>query len=168
VELADIQYHLGKPSIAAVGGAARGGGMTLAISCDVLLAGASATFGYPEIELGLVPAIHFVHLPKIVGRHRAFELLFSGRTFGAEEAFSLGLVSRIVPDEQLREEARALARALAAKSRTAMRLGRAQFLHANDDRRGIADAVENFCKVAATADAQEGLRAFIEKRAPNW
>src|SRR5262249_28924898 len=148
--------------------AARGGGMTLAISCDVLLAGASATFGYPEIELGLVPAIHFVHLPKIVGRHRAFELLFSGRTFGAEEAFSLGLVSRIVPDEQLREEARALARALAAKSRTAMRLGRAQFLHANDDRRGIADAVENFCKVAATADAQEGLRAFIEKRAPNW
>ena len=168
VELADVQYNLGKPSIAAVGGAARGGGMTLAISCDVVLAGAFATFGYPEIELGLVPAIHFVHLPKIVGRHRAFELLFSGRTFGAEEAFSLGLVSRIVPDEQLREEARALARALAAKSRTAMRLGRAQFLHANDDRRGIADAVENFCKVAATADAQEGLRAFIEKRAPNW
>ena len=168
VELADVQYNLGKPSIAAVGGAARGGGMTLAISCDVLLAGASATFGYPEIDLGLVPAIHFVHLPKIVGRHRAFELLFSGRTFGAEEAFSLGLVSRIVPDEQLREEARALARALAGKSRTAMRLGRAQFLHANDDRRGIADAVENFCKVAATADAQEGLRAFIEKRAPNW
>jgi enoyl-CoA hydratase/carnithine racemase len=168
VELADAQYNLGKPSIAAVGGAARGGGMTLAIACDVLLAGASATFGYPEIELGLVPAIHFVHLPKIVGRHRAFELLFSGRTFGAEEAFSLGLVSRIVPDERLREEARALARALAGKSRTAMRLGRAQFLHANDDRRGIADAVENFCKVAATADAQEGLRAFIEKRAPNW
>jgi enoyl-CoA hydratase/carnithine racemase len=168
VELADVQYNLGKPSIAAVGGAARGGGMTLAISCDVLLAGASATFGYPEIELGLVPAIHFVHLPKIVGRHRAFELLFSGRTFGAEEAFSLGLVSRIVPDEELREEARALARLLAGKSRTAMRLGRAQFLHGNDNRRSIADAVENFCKVAATADAQEGLRAFIEKRAPNW
>jgi enoyl-CoA hydratase/carnithine racemase len=168
VELADAQYNLGKPSIAAVGGAARGGGMTLAIACDVLLAGASATFGYPEIELGLVPAIHFVHLPKIVGRHRAFELLFSGRIFGAEEAFSLGLISRIVPDEQLREETRALARALAAKSRTAMRLGRAQFLRANDDRRGIADAVENFCKVAATADAQEGLRAFMEKRAPNW
>ncbi len=75
VELADVQYNLGKPSIAAVGGAARGGGMTLAISCDVLVAGESATFGYPEIDLGLVPAIHFVHLPRIVGRHRAFELL---------------------------------------------------------------------------------------------
>src|SRR5207247_6880711 len=86
VELAEVQYNLGKPSIAAVGGAARGGGMTLAISCDVLIAGESATFGYPEIDLGLVPALHFVHLPRIVGRHRAFELLFSGRSFGADEA----------------------------------------------------------------------------------
>jgi hypothetical protein len=58
VELADVQYDLGKPSIAAVGGSARGGGMTLAISCDVLVAGRSATFGYPEIDLGLIPAIH--------------------------------------------------------------------------------------------------------------
>jgi enoyl-CoA hydratase len=170
VELADVQYNLGKPSIAAVGGSARGGGMTLAISCDVLVAGRSATFGYPEIDLGLVPAIHFVHLPRIVGRHRAFELLFSGRTFGADEAASLGLVSRIAPDEKVRDEARAMARAFAAKSRTAMRLGRAAFLRANDldYRRGIGDAVENFCNVATTADAQEGVRAFIEKRAPNW
>ena len=170
VELADVQYNLGKPSIAAVGGSARGGGMTLAISCDVLIAGESATFGYPEIDLGLVPAIHFVHLPRIVGRHRAFELLFSGRTFGAEEAFSLGLVSRIVPDERVRDEARAMARVFAAKSRTAMRLGRAAFVRVNDldYRRGIGEAVENFCNVAATAEAQEGLRAFVEKRSPNW
>jgi enoyl-CoA hydratase/carnithine racemase len=170
VELADVQYNLGKPSIAAVGGSARGGGMTLAISCDVLVAGESATFGYPEIDLGLVPAIHFVHLPRIVGRHRAFELLFSGRTFGAEEAFSLGLVSRIVPDERVRDEARAMARVFAAKPRTAMRLGRAAFVRVNDldYRRGIGEAVENFCNIAATADAQEGLRAFVEKRPPNW
>jgi enoyl-CoA hydratase/carnithine racemase len=170
VELADAQYNLGKPSIAAVGGAARGGGMTLAISCDVLLAGRSASFGYPEIDLGLVPAIHFVHLPRIVGRHRAFELLFSARTFGADEAFSLGLVSRVVPDEKVRDEARAMARVFATKSRTTMRLGRAAFMRVNDRdyRRGIRDAVENFCNVAATADAQEGVRAFIEKRSPNW
>ena len=168
VELAEAQHDLGKPSIAAVAGAARGGGMTLAISCDVLLAGQSASFGYPEIDLGLVPAIHFVHLPRIVGRHRAFELLFSGRSFGAEEAASLGLVSRVVPDETLRAEARAMGRAFADKPRTAMRLARAAFLRANDDRRGIAEAVANFCDVAATAEAQEGVRAFIEKRAPNW
>ena len=170
VELADVQYNLGKPSIAAIGGSARGGGMTLAISCDILLAGRSATFGYPEIDLGLIPAIHFVHLPRIVGRHRAFELLFSGRTFGADEAASLGLVSRIVPDETVRDEAWAVARVFATKSRTAMRLGRAAFARANDldYRRGIGDAVENFCNVVATADAQEGLQAFIEKRPPNW
>src|SRR5499433_4146241 len=168
VELADVQYNLGKPSIAAVGGSARGGGMTLAISCDVLVAGESATFGYPEIDLGLVPAIHFVHLPRIVGRHRAFELLFGGRTFGATEAASLGLVSRVVADEKVREEARALAHAFARKSRAAMQLGRAAFRRANDYGRGIADAVETFCAAAASADAQEGVRAFMEKRTPNW
>ena len=170
VELADAQYNLGKPSTAAIDGSARGGGMTLAISCDVLLAGRSASFGYPEIDLGLVPAIHFVHLPRIVGRHRAFELLFSGRSFGADEAFSLGLVSRIVPDDKVRDEARAMARVFATKSRATMRLGRAAFMRVNDRdyRRGIGDAVENFCNVAATTDAQEGVRAFIEKRSPNW
>jgi enoyl-CoA hydratase len=170
VELADIQHNLGKPSIAAVSGSARGGGMTLAISCDVLVAGRSATFGYPEIDLGLVPAIHFVHLPRIVGRHRAFDILFSGRSFDADEAHSLGLASRVVPDEKVRDEARAMARIFAAKPRTAMRFGRAAFLRVNDldYRRGIADAVENFCNVAATADAQEGVRAFVEKRPPNW
>jgi len=168
VELAAVQHDLGKPSIAAVGGAARGGGMTLAISCDVLVAGQSATFGYPEIDLGLVPAIHFLHLPRIVGRHRAFELLFSGRTFGAAEAASLGLVSRVVPDEKVREEARALAQVFARKSCAAMQLGRAAFRRANDYGRGIADAVETFCAAAVTADAQEGVRAFMEKRAPNW
>ena len=96
VRLHDVQYNLGKPSIAAVAGAARGGGMTLAISCDVIIAGAGATFGYPEIDVGVIPAIHFAHLPRIVGRHRAFELLFSGRSFDAEEACRLGLVSRVV------------------------------------------------------------------------
>ena len=168
VELAGVQHDLGKPSIAAVGGAARGGGMTLAISCDVLIAGQSATFGYPEIDLGLIPAIHFLHLPRIVGRHRAFELLFSGRAFGPEEAASLGLVSRIVPDEKVREEAHAMAQVFAKKPRAAMRLGRAAFLRANDYGRGIANAVETFCEAAASAEAQEGVRAFIEKRPPSW
>ncbi|MCJ2072201.1 enoyl-CoA hydratase/isomerase family protein [Methylobacterium sp. J-030] len=170
VELADIQYHLGKPSIAAVNGAARGGGMTLSILCDVILAGDGATFGYPEIDLGLVPAIHFTHLPTIVGRHRAFELLFSGRTFDAAEAAGLGLVSRVVPDADLDREAMALARTFASKSPTAMRLGRAAFMRANDAefRRGVAAAAEHFTYVAGTPDAQEGLRAFVEKRPPRW
>jgi enoyl-CoA hydratase len=169
LELADIQHNLGKPSIAAVTGAARGGGMTLSILCDVIVAGESASFGYPEINVGVVPAIHFVHLPRIVGRHRAFELLFTGRSFGAEEAASLGLVSRVVPDADVLSEARAMARAFAAKSPATMRAARAAFTRTNGlDRASIEAAVDDFCRVVATPDAQEGLRAFAEKRAPKW
>lgn len=170
LDLHDAQRALGKPSIAAVGGAARGGGMTLAISCDVIIAASSATFGYPEIDIGVLPAIHFAHLPRIVGRHRAFELLFSGRNFDAQEAFDLGLVSRAVADAELDAAALALAQTFAAKSPAAMRLGRAAFMRQNDgdERRRIADAVEDFCRAAASAAAQEGIRAFVEKRKPNW
>jgi enoyl-CoA hydratase/carnithine racemase len=170
VELTDVQYHLGKPSIAVVAGAARGGGMTLAISCDVIIASNDATFGYPEIDLGLVPAIHFVHLPRIVGRHRAFDLLFTGRSFSAAEACSLGLVGRVVPPANVHGEARELARVFAAKPPNAMRLARAAFMRANDldYRRGVAYAAELFCNVADDDDAQEGLRAFAEKRPPRW
>lgn len=170
VDLYDAQHNLGRPSIAAVGGTARGGGVTMAISCDVILAGEGATFGYPEIDIGVLPAIHFAHLPRIVGRHRAFELLFTGRSFTAREAADLGLVSRVVPDAELDAAALALARTFAAKSQTVVSLGRAAFMRQNDldYRRSIAAAVEDFCNVAVTDAAQEGLRAFVEKRKPHW
>ncbi|WP_159351082.1 enoyl-CoA hydratase/isomerase family protein [Roseomonas harenae] len=170
VGLADVQYGMGKPTIAAVNGAARGGGMTLAISCDVILAAESASFGYPEIELGLIPAIHFAHLPRIIGRHRAFDLLFTGRRFEAPEAAAMGLVSRVVPDDALDAEANALAASFAAKPPIAMRLGRAAFMRANDldYRRSVANAVEDFCNLATTPEAQEGLAAFLQKRDPAW
>lgn len=170
VDLYDAQHDLGRPSIAAVGGTARGGGVTMAISCDVILAAEGATFGYPEIDIGVLPAIHFAHLPRIVGRHRAFELLFTGRSFAAREAAELGLVSRVVPDAELDAAALALARTFAAKSPTVMALGRAAFMRQNDldYRRSIAAAVEDFCNVVVTDAAQEGLRAFVEKRKPRW
>jgi enoyl-CoA hydratase/carnithine racemase len=97
-KLCDVQFDLGKPCIAAITGAARGGGMSLAISCDMIVAADNATFGYPEIEIGLLPAIHYTHLPRIVGRYRAFDLLFTGRAFGAHEALDIGLISRSVPE----------------------------------------------------------------------
>ncbi len=170
VDLHEAQYNLGKPSIAAVGGAARGGGMTIAISCDVILIGDQSTFGYPEVNIGVLPAIHFAHLPRIVGRHRAFEILFSGRSFNAQEAFDLGLASRVVPDAALDNAAIALAADFAAKSPTVMRLARAAFMRQNDldYRRSVASAVEDFCNAAVTAAAQEGIRAFLEKRPPKW
>ena len=165
VGLFETQFHLGKASIAAVNGAARGGGMTLAVSCDIVLAGASATFGYPEIDLGVLPAIHFVHLPRIIGRHRAFDLLFTGRAFDAAEATALGLINRVVPDGALETTALKLAGELAAKPRAAMRAGRAAFMRQldRDYRRGIAQAVDDFCAIVTTEAAQARLRAFAEK-----
>ncbi len=170
IDLFNAQHDLGKPSIAAVSGTTRGGGMTLSISCDIILAADSATFGYPEIDVGVLPAIHFAHLPKIIGRHRAFELLFTGRSFSASEAKEFGLISHVYPDDQLATEALALASRLAAKSPTALRLGRAAFMRQNDldYRRAIAVAVEDFCNIATSPNGQEGLRAFVEKRAANW
>jgi len=170
LRLCAAQRQLGKPSIAAVGGAARGGGMTLAISCDMLVAGRSASFGYPEIDVGLLPAIHFSRLHHIVGRHRAFDLLFTGRSFGADEAQALGLVSRLVDDAQLLAEARRVARQLAGKSPTALRLGRTAF-HAAVGAEDLADAataVQTFCAVAVSDDGREGVAAYAGKRTPRW
>ncbi len=170
IELWEVQRTLGKPSIAALDGAARGGGMTLAISCDMIIASAGASFGYPEINLALPPAIHFAHLHRIVGRYRAFDLLFTARTFDADEALALGLVSRIVPAGQALAEAQAAARVIAAKSPAAIAFSRAAF-HREADRtytEAVARAVDDFCALAVSPDAQEGLRAFLEKRSPAW
>lgn len=163
--LYDVQHKLSKPTIAEVNGTARGGGVTLAISCDVLVAADDATFGYPEIELGLPPAIHFAHLPRIIGRHRAFELLFTGRAFSAQEAQTLGLVSRVCDPTALGDEAMALATQLASKP--GMKLARAAFMRQNDFdyRRSIAVAVEDFCNAFDTAEARVRLDAFVEKLA---
>ncbi len=168
VGLFDAQYRLGKPSIAAVNGTARGGGMTVAVSCDVILASKSATFGYPEIDLGVLPAIHFVHLPRIIGRHRAFELLFTGRAFDAEQAAALGIVNRVAPDAELKTATLELAATFAAKPEATMRAGRAAFMRQidRDYQRSIAEAVEDFCKVVATEAAQARLRAFAAKQGP--
>jgi len=170
VRMTDLQFSLGKPSIAAVAGPARAGGMTMAISCDMIVAGRSATFGYPEIDVGIVPAIHFTHLPRIVGRPRAFDLLFTGRSFDVMEAQTLGLVSRVVDDNKVLDEARRLGQIFAAKPTSIMRMGRNAFMTANDNgyRQGVAVAVENLCNVMATEDAREGFSAYMEKRRPRW
>lgn len=170
LELYDIQYRLGKPSISAVRGAARAGGMTLAVSCDVVVAGEGASFGYPEVDVGLIPALHFVHLPRQVGRHKAFELLFSAKPFSAAEAERIGLIGCVVPDDQVLDKARELARDFAAKSPTVMRIGRDAFLRANDRdyRRDIEHMAEVMCNLVETEDSKEALAAFLEKRPPRW
>ena len=170
IQLSEIQYKLGKPSIAAVAGSARAGGMTLAVSCDMIIAGEQASFGYPEIAVGIIPAIHFVLLPRIVGKHRAFELLFEGNPIDARRAEAFGLVNRVVDHDKVLDGARALARSLAAKAPSMVRLGRNAFYRAIalDLHRSIEDAVDSFCATVDLPEAQEGLDAFVEKRRPRW
>ena len=169
-EMHDLQYRLGKPTIAALTGPARAAGVTLAVSCDVIIAAEHADIAYPEIDVGVIPAMHFVHLPRQIGRHKAFELLFSGKPITAAEAARRGLVNHVVPADQVMAEARAMARSFAEKSPVVMQLARDSFMRANDAdyRRSIENVVETICNIIATEDAQEGLNAFNEKRRPRW
>lgn len=169
-EMHDLQYRMGKPTIAALTGPARAAGVTLAVSCDIIVASDTASIGYPEIEVGVIPAMHFVHLPRQIGRHKAFELLFTGKPISAEEAFQRGLVNHVVPRSEVKERARALARDLALKSPLVMQLARDAFMRANDFeyRRAIENCVETICNIIELDDAKEGLNAFNEKRRPRW
>ena len=166
-EMHDLQYRLGKPTIAALTGPARAAGVTLAVSCDVLIASDTASLGYPEILVGVIPAMHFVHLPRQIGRHKAFELLFSGRPVSAEDACAMGLVNKVVPAHQVKDgrpHGPRLRRQVAAGHAARPRL----FMRANDFeyRRAIENVVETICNIIETDDAQEGSNAFNEKRPP--
>ncbi|MBI2800099.1 MAG: enoyl-CoA hydratase/isomerase family protein [Gammaproteobacteria bacterium] len=170
METMDIQYRMRKPTIAVVNGPARGAGMTLSITCDMILAADDIDLGYPEVDIGLIPAIHYVHLPRQISRHKAFELLFTGTPIAAREAADLGLINHAAPRAELMPRALELAQVLARKSPTIMALGRASFLRANDldYRRNVENQIETLCNVFETADGREGLRAFVEKRSPEW
>src|SRR5438552_3689803 len=122
--LNDLQYRMGKPTIAAIDGRARAGGMTIAISCDMIIAGEGATFGYPEIDVGLIPALHFVQLPRLVGKHQAFGPLFLADSFDVQTAFRMGLVSEVVAKGTALDKTRAIAKRFTEKSPIVMKLGR--------------------------------------------
>jgi enoyl-CoA hydratase/carnithine racemase len=170
IETMNIQYVMTKPTIVAINGPARGAGMTLGITSDMILAADDIDLGYPEINVGVIPAIHYVHLPRQISRHKAFELLFGGKPIVAQEAASLGIINYAVPRAELMPRALALAQEFAAKSPTIMALGRQSFMRANDldYRRNVENQIESLCNIFSTHDGLEGLRAFLEKRKPNW
>ncbi|MDA0823892.1 MAG: enoyl-CoA hydratase/isomerase family protein [Proteobacteria bacterium] len=166
----DIQYAMKKPTIVAINGPARGAGMTLSITSDVIVAADDIDLGYPEIDIGLIPAIHYAHLPQQISRHQAFELLFGGKPIPASEAASLGIINHVVPRAQLLAKAISIGKMFAEKSPTIMALGRQSFMRANDldYRRNVENQIETLCNVFETKDGREGLNAFLEKRAPIW
>jgi enoyl-CoA hydratase/3-hydroxyacyl-CoA dehydrogenase len=155
-------------TLAAVNGLALGGGCELAMACDLRVAAESARFGQPEIKLGIIPGFGGTQrLARLVGPAKALELNLVGEPIRAQEAQALGLVNRVVPDEQLLDAALELAETLAAKAPLAVAAIKQVSAHADLDA-GIAAEQAAFADVFASADAREGIAAFLEKRAPDF
>ncbi|MFT4111231.1 enoyl-CoA hydratase/isomerase family protein [Silvibacterium sp.] len=165
-----VLHDLPRPTIAAVNGSAIAGGMGLATVCDMTLAVPEARFGYSEVKIGFVPAVVSAFLRMQIGDKRARDLLLSGRQMRAVEALDLGLVTRIVPESELMEEARRLAVCLLRNSPAAMQATKRlmnEYGRAELDA-GLALAVTANAEARSTADFREGVRSFLEKRAPVW
>lgn len=158
---------LPQPVIAAVNGFALGGGLELALACDVIFAAANARFGQPEINLGIIPGFGGTQrLPRRVGVARAREMIYSGDMIGADEALRIGLVNRVAAAGEVVGEARRFAAALAAKAPLAMRQAKAAIGAGGDldlDNGGRYES-EAFGLCFASEDRREGMRAFLEKR----
>lgn len=158
-----------KPVIAAINGLAPGGGLELALGCDIRVASEEAKLGLPEIKLGVMPAAGGTQfLPRLVGLGRAFELLATGDLISAREALSMRLIERVVPNDQLLEEATELARRLAQQAPLAL----AAIKQSVYDtlryplKMGLFLETERFSRLCDTLDKAEGVVAFLERRKP--
>lgn len=158
-------------TIAAVHGYCLGGGMELATFCDFVLATESAQFGQPEIKLGCYPPVAMVTLPRLIGIQAAVHLILTGCQIGSREAQRLGLVTRVVPDQELSTAVEMLLGELRTLSPSVLRLTRKTLsrLHPSDFLEQLEEAERVYLlELMQTHDAQEGIRAFLEKRKPVW
>ena len=159
------------PTIAAVAGHALGGGCELAMMCDVLIAADTAKFGQPEIKLGVLPGMGgSQRLTRAIGKAKAMDLILTGRTIDAAEAERSGLVSRLVPADDLLTEAKAVATTISQMSRSAARMAKEAVNRAFESTlaEGLLYERRLFHSSFATDDQSEGMAAFIEKRTPNF
>ena len=155
-------------TIAAVNGMALGGGCELAMACDVRIAGGSASFGQPEINLGIIPGFGGTQrLARLVGPAKALEMNTIGDPISADDAYEFGLVNRVVADHELFDTALAWARKFAGQAPVALGLIK-QVSHAGDLDEGLAAEREAFLQAFVSEDAREGISAFIAKRKPQF
>jgi len=160
-----------KPLLAAVCGYALGAGCELAMHADIIVAGRSAQFGQPEIRLGIMPGAGGTQrLTRSVGKSLAMKMVLAGEFIGADEARSAGLVAEVVPDDECLPRARALAEKIAGMAPLAVRMAKDAVLQSLETglQAGLALERRNFTILASTDDRNEGVRAFREKRTPNW
>ena len=158
-------------TIAAVHRYCLGGGMELATFCDFVLAAETAQFGQPEIKLGCFPPVALVTLPRLIGMQAAAHLILTGHQISATEAHRLGLVTRVVPDHELPDAVGALLEGLRTLSPSILRLTRKTLrqLHSPNFLKRLEEAERVYLsELMQTHDAQEGIRAFLEKRKPAW
>ena len=158
-------------TLAQVHGAALGGGAELATFCDLVIAGEAATFGQPEIRVGVFPPIAALHYPKRIGVAQSLRLLLSGTVIDAAEAFRIGLADLVVPAERLAETVDAELERFRAQSAVVLRLAKRAVRDTLglpfDEGLATLEALYQY-ELMTTEDAAEGLRAFMEKRAPVW
>jgi len=162
---------LGKPVIAAVNGYALGGGIELAMACDIRIASENAQIGQPEINVGLIPGWGGTQrLPRYVGKGIAKEMIFTGKRIDAKTAERLGLVNAVVPVDQLKAKVKELALDLASKPPIAIKLSKALINNSTESHPevGLWQEAEAFGLVASTEDFNEGVTAFLEKRKPQY
>ncbi len=162
---------LPQPWIAGVKGFALGGGFEMALLADLLIAGDNAQFGLPEVRVGLIPGNGGTQtLPRLIGRMRAKEMIFTGKRIKAQEALSLGIVNRVVPLAEVENEVFKLAGEICANSPVAVRQAkRAIDIGVEADlSTGLQLEIEAYNVNLGTEDRQEGIRAFNEKRPPKW
>ena len=160
-----------KPTIAAINGFALGGGCELALACDLRYAARTAKLGQPEINLGIVPGWGGAQrLARVCGLGVAKDLILTGRAVGAEEALRIGLVHELFEPGELRERVLERARDLAAKSPLALRAAKVALNHAlqGDHVENLEREADLFGELFSSADAKEGLSAFVEKREPKF
>lgn len=170
-KLMNALVNFDKPIVAAVQGAAIGGGTTMLTHCDFVYAGESTKFQMPFINLGLVPEYgSSCSIPARIGHLRAAELILLGTPFDAHRAAELGLVTRVVPDEKLLATATETAQKLAAKSATALQASKRLMRQATREQiqQAIKIETEQFSSLLQSADAKEAFTAFLEKRPPNF
>ncbi len=163
--------EIGKPVIAAINGYALGGGLELAMACDIRIASENARVGQPEVNVGLIPGWGGTQrLPRLVGKGIAKELVFTGKMIDAKTAERIGLVNMVVAPEKLRSAVEEVAKEIMNKPPIAIKLAKELINNSieTDQRTGLTHEAEAFGILSSTEDFREGVSAFIEKRKPEF